>query len=153
MSVWRIFARLMETWLTSARNLAYEPIMYVRRRRWYEIWLNDCIDTVRHRFRVWPGVRSGPLIVLESCWIFHFLLFAGVTMREKRGGAMSKMQKLRKRLSLSFGRLCEYQTNWLYNDYICTKYFETIACLKTTSTKSLQTGDCLVMKIRLSLDK
>ncbi|CAG9089191.1 unnamed protein product [Plutella xylostella] len=28
-----------------------------------------------------------------------------VTMREKRGGAMSKMQKLRKRLSLSFGRL------------------------------------------------
>ncbi|XP_045525541.1 cyclin-dependent kinase 14 isoform X1 [Pieris brassicae] len=29
----------------------------------------------------------------------------GVTMREKRGGAMSKMQKLRKRLSLSFGRL------------------------------------------------
>ncbi|KAL4711455.1 hypothetical protein ACJJTC_005579, partial [Scirpophaga incertulas] len=29
----------------------------------------------------------------------------GVTMREKRGGAMSKMQKLKKRLSLSFGRL------------------------------------------------
>ncbi|XP_041987665.1 cyclin-dependent kinase 14 isoform X2 [Aricia agestis] len=29
----------------------------------------------------------------------------GVTMREKRGGALSKMQKLRKRLSLSFGRL------------------------------------------------
>lgn len=39
----------------------------------------------------------------------YVCLFAGVTMREKRGGAMSKMQKLRKRLSLSFGRLCKYQ--------------------------------------------
>jgi hypothetical protein len=32
----------------------------------------------------------------------------GVTMREKKSGALSRMQKLRKRLSHSFGRLCKY---------------------------------------------
>lgn len=44
-------------------------------------------------------------------------------MREKRGGAMSKMQKLRKRLSLSFGRLCKYLRNLLQNQYLCNLYF------------------------------
>ena len=28
--------------------------------------------------------------------------------REKKSGALSKVQKLKKRLSISFGRLCEY---------------------------------------------
>lgn len=31
----------------------------------------------------------------------------GVAMREKKSGALSRMQKLRKRLSHSFGRLCK----------------------------------------------
>lgn len=31
----------------------------------------------------------------------------GVTMREKKSGALSRMQKLKKRLSHSFGRLCK----------------------------------------------
>lgn len=58
---------------------------------------------------------SSAMFVLNSmiCFMFFrdfkfvFFLSTGVTMREKRGGAMSKMQKLRKRLSLSFGRLCK----------------------------------------------
>nr|CAI5832001.1 unnamed protein product [Callosobruchus analis] len=29
-------------------------------------------------------------------------------MREKKSGALSRMQKLRKRLSHSFGRLCKF---------------------------------------------
>lgn len=37
-------------------------------------------------------------------------------MREKKGGAMSKMQKLKKRLSLSFGRLCKC-LYYAYNTY------------------------------------
>ncbi|KAF7272929.1 hypothetical protein GWI33_014320 [Rhynchophorus ferrugineus] len=35
---------------------------------------------------------------------------AGVTMREKKSGALSRMQKLRKRLSHSFGRLLDSAT-------------------------------------------
>lgn len=31
-----------------------------------------------------------------------------VTMREKKSGALSRVQKLKKRLSHSFGRLCKY---------------------------------------------
>ncbi|CAH1959829.1 unnamed protein product [Acanthoscelides obtectus] len=34
---------------------------------------------------------------------------SGVTMREKKSGALSRMQKLRKRLSHSFGRLCKFK--------------------------------------------
>lgn len=30
-------------------------------------------------------------------------------MREKKSGALSKVQKIKKRLSHSFGRLCKYQ--------------------------------------------
>lgn len=35
-------------------------------------------------------------------------IISGVTMREKKSGALSKVQKIKKRLSHSFGRLCKY---------------------------------------------
>lgn len=33
-------------------------------------------------------------------------------MREKKSGALSRVQKLKKRLSHSFGRLCKYSRNF-----------------------------------------
>jgi hypothetical protein len=39
--------------------------------------------------------------------VFHF---AGVVMREKKNGALSKVQKLKKRLSQSFGKLGKQAT-------------------------------------------
>lgn len=35
------------------------------------------------------------------------LCYSGIKMKEKKSGALSKVQKLKKRLSISFGRLCE----------------------------------------------
>ncbi|KAL3275729.1 hypothetical protein HHI36_020477 [Cryptolaemus montrouzieri] len=48
----------------------------------------------------------------------------GVTMREKKSGALSRMQKLRKRLSHSFGRLCKYlATSFIFkrHEYLSVK--------------------------------
>ncbi|GBP75703.1 hypothetical protein EVAR_98553_1 [Eumeta japonica] len=45
-------------------------------------------------------------------------------MREKRGGAMSKMQKLRKRLSLSFGRLFHLALNVLVHQFFLLLHSE-----------------------------
>jgi len=38
-------------------------------------------------------------------------------MREKKGGALSRVQKLKKRLSHSFGRLCKYFLHVFIYDY------------------------------------
>jgi len=38
----------------------------------------------------------------------NYFFVPGVTMREKKSGALSKVQKIKKRLSHSFGRLCKY---------------------------------------------
>lgn len=39
-------------------------------------------------------------------------------MREKKSGALSKVQKIKKRLSHSFGRLCEYFNNMFINVFL-----------------------------------
>lgn len=40
---------------------------------------------------------------------YNCFIILGVTMREKKSGALSKVQKIKKRLSHSFGRLCKYK--------------------------------------------
>lgn len=72
--------------------------------------------------------RINVKILLILCFCFNFSMelklirffilvkFPGVTMREKKGGAL---QKLKKRLSHSFGRLCKYTTT-----IMCLKFYE-----------------------------
>lgn len=50
-------------------------------------------------------VSNNLLIQLTLIYVVISLV-SGVTMREKKGGAL---QKLKKRLSHSFGRLCKYK--------------------------------------------
>jgi hypothetical protein len=46
------------------------------------------------------------MVIFES--VNYYFIILGVTMREKKSGALSKVQKIKKRLSHSFGRLCKY---------------------------------------------
>lgn len=63
-------------------------------------------------------------IIVNNFNLFHsvFSLFSGVglptgvTMREKKSGALSKVQKLKKRLSHSFGRLCKFLKYFMYRN-------------------------------------
>lgn len=51
---------------------------------------------------------SYSFLELKFFLIITFYIVSGVTMREKKSGALSKVQKIKKRLSHSFGRLCKY---------------------------------------------
>lgn len=44
-------------------------------------------------------------------------------MREKKSGALSKVQKIKKRLSHSFGRLCEYPTLFFFLTIFSVMHF------------------------------
>lgn len=50
------------------------------------------------------------IVFTFKCFNNNLIIFIvlGVTMREKKSGALSKVQKIKKRLSHSFGRLCKY---------------------------------------------
>lgn len=49
-------------------------------------------------------------------------------MREKKGGALSRVQKLKKRLSHSFGRLCKYILCFKIIVFILIKYKIVFSC-------------------------
>lgn len=61
--------------------------------------------TTSTRMNIYAILIMGNEFLIASFPSFFF--FAGVTMREKKGGAL---QKLKKRLSHSFGRLCKYES-------------------------------------------
>lgn len=75
-----------------------------------------CVNAILAKFRTlnWVCNLSGnlardslmKLLIKLTLIDVNFPSIAGVTMREKKGGAL---QKLKKRLSHSFGRLCKYQ--------------------------------------------